>query len=166
MIDEIDRKILTILQKNARIANTEIAKQVKMAPSAVLERLRKLEEKGIVKGYSVQLDANVLGSGLVAFMFVKSDDRPGEVKAAKILAEIPEVQEVHHIAGEDCFLLKVRASDTNHLSELLRDKIGTIGTVRSTRTTIVLETVKETSLLPLESEKKEKEKHERKTSKR
>ena len=163
MIDGIDRKILTILQKNARIANTEIAKQVSMAPSAVLERLRKLEEKGIVVGYAVNLDASKLDFGLVAFVFVKSDDRIGEVKTAKLLAEIPEVQEVHHVAGEDCFMMKVRAADTNHLSSILRDKIGKIDAVRSTRTTIVLDTVKETSTLPLLSGAREKEKRDRKT---
>lgn len=150
MIDEIDRKILAIIQSDGRVANTEIAKQVGMAPSAVLERLRKLEAQRIVKNYTALLDPNALQLGLLAFVFVRSDDRVGEMRTAKLLADLPEIQEVHHIAGEDCFLVKVRARDTNHLGEILREKIGTVKTVRSTRTTIVLETVKETSVLPLE----------------
>ncbi|MBI5215448.1 MAG: Lrp/AsnC family transcriptional regulator [Ignavibacteriae bacterium] len=156
MIDSIDRTILTMLQANARVANSEIAKEVGMAPSAVLERVRKMEAQGIIKGYTVTLDSRQLDYGLVAFVFVKTDDSIGEVKTAKLLASIPEVQEVHHVAGEDCFLVKVRSKDTNHLSEILRERFGKIKTLRSTRTTIVLDTVKEISTLFLDINEKEK----------
>lgn len=156
MIDLIDRTILTMLQTNARVANSEIAKEVGMAPSAVLERLRKLEAQGIIKGYTVNLDSRQLDYGLVAFVFVRTEDSIGEVKTAKLLANIPEVQEVHHVAGEDCFLVKVRSKDTNHLSEILRERFGKIKTLRSTRTTIVLDTVKEISTLFLDIKVKEK----------
>jgi Lrp/AsnC family leucine-responsive transcriptional regulator len=149
MIDNIDREILSLLQANARIPNTEIAKQVGMAPSGVLERLRKLENHGIIQGYTTRLNAKELDFGFAAYVFVRTDDMVGETTAAKLLAQIPEVLEVHHIAGEDCFLLKVRAADTSHFANLLRDKIGKIKSVRSTRSTIVLETVKETTTLPL-----------------
>jgi len=158
MIDEIDLKILTIVQSNARVPNTEIAKSVGMAPSAVLERLRKLEAAGIVKGYAAQLDPRQVRHGLAAFVFVRTDDRVGEARAGKALAEIPEIQEVHHVAGEDCFLVKVRVADTTHLAEILREKIGRIRSVKSTRTTIVLETVKESTILPLTAVRKEKKK--------
>ncbi len=150
MIDSIDRKILAILQKNARIANTEIAKQVGMAPSGVLERLRKLEHSGIIEGYTTRLNALSVDFGFLAFVMVRTDDMIGETKAAKLLGEIPEVLEVHHVAGEDCFLLKVRATNTIHFSEVLREKIGRVKSVRSTRSTIVLETVKETTALPID----------------
>jgi len=151
MIDKIDRSIMTILQSNARIPNTEIAKQVGMAPSGVLERLRKLENHGIVEGYTTRLNAQALDFGFAAFVFVKTDDMVGENKTAKLLAKIPEVLEVHHTAGEDCYLLKVRATDTKHFATILREKIGKIKTVRATRSTIVLETMKETTALPIES---------------
>jgi Lrp/AsnC family leucine-responsive transcriptional regulator len=150
MVDATDQKILTIIQNEGRVTNAEVAKRVGMAPSAVLERLRKLEASGIIQGYTARLNAVALRYGLLAFVFVKSNDRPGEVRAAKLLADIPEVQEVHHIAGEDCFLVKVRAHDTNELAVILREKIGKIKSIGSTRTTIVLETVKETSTLPLD----------------
>lgn len=155
MIDNIDRKILTIIQENGRITNTEIAKRVGMAPSGVLERLRKLESNEIIRGYTARINPAALQYGLVAFVFVKSNDRVGEVRAAKLLARIPEIQEVHHIAGEDCFLVKVRAHDTNELATILREKIGKIKSIASTRTTIVLETVKETSVLPINHESRE-----------
>ncbi|HSD72569.1 MAG TPA: Lrp/AsnC family transcriptional regulator [Thermoanaerobaculia bacterium] len=149
MINDLDRQILTILQKSARTSNAEIARQVGLAPSAVFERIRKLEERGVIRSYGAQLDPRAVGLGLVAFTFVRSNDRPGGVQTAEKLAEIPEVLEVHHVAGEDCFLVKVRAADTESLGRLLRERLGKIGTITSTRTTIVLETVKETVELPI-----------------
>jgi Lrp/AsnC family transcriptional regulator, leucine-responsive regulatory protein len=148
-IDEIDRSILTQLQRDARVANAEIARQVGMAPSAVLERVRKLEERGIVRGYEARLDPRAVDAALAAFVFVRAEERVGSDRTALALAELPGVQEVHHIAGEDCFLVKVRAADTEALGDLLRDGFGAIPTVRSTRTTIVLRTIKETATLPI-----------------
>lgn len=144
MIDDIDDRILTILQDNARISNAEIARQVGMAPSAILERIRKLEERGVIEGYAARINPEAYGFRLTAYVFVRADERAGAVTTAQQLAEIPEVQEVHHVAGEDCFLVKVRAGGTRALGELLRDKFGAIDTIRSTRSTIVLDTIKDT----------------------
>ena len=152
MINETDRKILKILQENSRTTNAEIARQVGMAPSAIMERIRKLEERGVIKSYGAQLAGHSIGRGLLAFIFVRLEDMAGEGKAAKALSRIPEALEVHHVAGEDCFLLKVRAASTEALGRLLREQIGTIKGVRSTRTTIVLRTEKETTALPFEEE--------------
>lgn len=143
MIDDIDRQILTILQDNARTSNAEVARQVGMAPSAILERLRKLEERGVIEGYVARVNPEALGLTLTAFVFVQADERAGAVTTAHRLAEIPEVQEVHHVAGEDCFLVKVRTAGTRALGELLREKFGAIDTIRSTRSTIVMDTLKE-----------------------
>ena len=148
-IDGIDLKILDILQDNARLSNAEIARRVGMAPSAVFERIRKLEERGVIAGYRPRLQAKALGLGLVAFVFVRADERLGEKTAGEALAALPEVLEVHHIAGEDCYLAKVRTADTEALGRLLREKFGAIGSLRSTRTTIVLETLKEDLRLPI-----------------
>lgn len=150
MIDDIDRQILTILQQNARTSNAEIARQVDMAPSAVLERIRRLEAKGVIQGYEVRINPEAVGLGMVAFVAVASSDMSGELKTATLLGQIPEVQEVHHVAGEDCFVLKVRVKDARALGHLLRERIGTIPSVRSTRTTVVLETVRESGQLSLE----------------
>jgi Lrp/AsnC family leucine-responsive transcriptional regulator len=150
MIDETDRQILSILQQNARTSNAEIARQVAMAPSAVLERIRRLEARGVIQGYEARISPEALGLNLLAFVFVRSTDFDGEAKTAELLAGIPEVLEAHHIAGEDCFLLKVRSPDAKTLGRLLRERIGATGSIQSTRTTIVLETVREESRLPLE----------------
>ena len=151
MIDDTDRKILEILQHDARIANAEIARKIGMAPSAILERIRKLEEKGVIREYVTRLDPVVLGRGLLAFVFVRSDERVGDVRTADEIQKIPGVLEVHHIAGEDCYMVKVRAHDTDTLGRLLRERFGAIPTIRSTRTTIVLGTTKESLSLPIEN---------------
>jgi Lrp/AsnC family leucine-responsive transcriptional regulator len=148
-IDDIDTQILTILQSDARTPNAEIARQVGMAPSAILERLRKLESRGILRGYEAKLDPHPFGLGLLAFVFVRSDERLRSGDTGIRLAELPEVLEVHHIAGEDCYLAKVRAADPEALGRILRERFGAIESVRSTRTTIVLDTLKETAKLPL-----------------
>jgi len=145
MIDGVDRTILMMLQANGRVSNAEIARQVEMAPSAVLERIRKLEERGVIKAYSAQLDPRALGQGLLAYVLVRTECGSWQAETAAKIAAIPEVQEVHHIAGEDCFLVKVRTRDTAALGSLLRDRVSAIECVRSTRTTIVLDTVKETT---------------------
>ncbi len=93
----------------------------------------------------------------MAFVFVRAEELPGESKTGDSLALIDEVLEVHHIAGEDCYLVKVRAADTEALGTLLRRSIGAIPTVRSTRTTIVLNTVKEANMLPVVEESLEAE---------
>lgn len=154
MIDEMDRRILSLLQQDARLPNAEIARRVGMAPSATLERLRKLEDRGVIQGYEVRLEPRKLGLGLTAFIFVKANDKQGEVDTGERLKQHPNVQEVHHIAGEDCFLLKVRATDTDDLGRLLRTEIGVMPGVTSTRTTIVLGTLKESTRIPVPEEEK------------
>lgn len=153
MIDALDRQILTILQADGRTATAEIARRLDMAPSAIFERIKKLEASRVILGYHARLAPKALGLGLVAYVFVRSDDMADEAAVADRLAEIPEVLEVHHIAGEDCFLVKVRAPDTDALGRLLRERIGAIASVRSTRTTIVLSSVKESTAIPVPAER-------------
>ncbi len=152
MVDAVDRKILRYLQKDARMPNSEIAKRIGMAASAIFERTRKLESRGVIKAYEARLDANVLDCPLVAFVFVRTSEPAGDKQTADRLVQIPEVQEVHNVAGEDCYLLKVRTTDPDQLGKLLRDKIGSVPTVVHTRTTIVMETFKETVHLPFPEE--------------
>jgi Lrp/AsnC family leucine-responsive transcriptional regulator len=142
IIDNIDGSILDILQYNARTTQTELAKAVGLAPSAVLERLRKLESKGI-KDYVALIDPHVVDRGMLAFVAVRTSEHGPDMPSAYELSRIPEVLEVHHVAGDDCYLLKVRARDPEHLGQILRQQIASTPSVTSTRTTIVLETVKE-----------------------
>jgi Lrp/AsnC family leucine-responsive transcriptional regulator len=150
MIDDVSLKILKILQKKARIPNVEVARQVGMAPSAVLERIRKLEKQGFIDGYEVRLNPRRFDKSLVAFVRIKIKKLSDEKKAGDALARIPEVQEVHYVAGEDAFLVKVRVADPENLGRLTRDKIAAIAAIRSTQTAIVLSTYKETARIPIE----------------
>ena len=144
-MDKTDYKILSLLEKNARISNTEIARQIGMVPSGVLERIKKLEQNGHIKEYTTHLRPESLNLDLLAFVFVRAKEPAGNIETAKKLAEFPEILEVHHVAGEDCYLLKIRLKDNRSLAVFMREKIGTIPTITSTHTVIALETIKETS---------------------
>ena len=148
-MDKTDTTILSLLQENARITNAEIARQVGMVPSGVQERIRKLEDKGYILDYATHLRSDPLDLGLLAFVFVRTSEPPGALNTAEILAKLPEILEVHHVAGEDCYLIKLRHSNNKSLADFLREKLGAIPTITSTRTIIVLDTVKETCSLKL-----------------
>lgn len=148
MFDEFDLKILQILQEDARISNAELSRRVGMAPSAVLDRVRRLEERKAILGYEARLSPKTLGFGLTAFVFVRTNLVEASAQTQS-LASFPEVLEVHDVAGEDCFLLKVRVRDTEALTRLLRERISAVPGVTATRTTIVLETAKESNTLPI-----------------
>ena len=149
-LDAVDLQLLAMLQENARVSQADMARAVGLAPSAVLERLRKLEARGIIEGFAALLDPRAVDLGQLAFVAVRvSGSGEQEEKAGERFAAVPEVLEVHHVAGEDCYLLKVRTRDAQHLGALLRQRLGRIPGVVSTRTTVVLETVKETARLPL-----------------
>jgi Lrp/AsnC family leucine-responsive transcriptional regulator len=148
-LDELDARILEVLRDNARTTQSDIAKAVGLAPSAVLERMRKLEAKGAIREYVAAIDPHLANRALLAFVAVRTNEFGPEQPSAHALAKIPEVLEVHHVAGEDCYFLKVRAKDAEHLGQLLRQQIAATPGVTSTRTTIVLETVKETSRIPI-----------------
>ncbi|HST89014.1 MAG TPA: Lrp/AsnC family transcriptional regulator [Ktedonobacterales bacterium] len=149
MFDDIDMHIVNILQHDARTSNADIARRLEMAPSAIFERIRKLEARGVLRGYEARVNPDALCLGLLAFVFVRADEPLGSSTAGQALAALPEVQEVHHVAGEDCYLVKVRVADTTALGHLLRDTFAAIPAIRSTRTTIVLSTLKESALLPV-----------------
>jgi Lrp/AsnC family leucine-responsive transcriptional regulator len=148
-MDEVSFKILKILQEKARIPNVEVSRQVGLAPSAVLERIRKLEKQGIIEGYEVRLNPKYFTKSLVAFVTVVTAPGKKGDRAGKDLAKIELVQEVHLVAGEDAYLVKLRAADTQELGQIIRHRIAVIEGVQSTRTVIVLETVKETARIPI-----------------
>ncbi|MBN1847209.1 MAG: Lrp/AsnC family transcriptional regulator [Deltaproteobacteria bacterium] len=150
MIDKISLNILKILQEKARIPNVEVARQVGMAPSGVLERIRKLEKLGYIDGYEVRLNPKRFNRNLVAFVIVYTQKATDEKSVARSLSAIPEVQEVHYVAGEDAFLIKVRVSDNEDLGRFVQQKISNMKAVKSTRTSIVLSTYKETARIPID----------------
>jgi Lrp/AsnC family leucine-responsive transcriptional regulator len=149
MLDDIDRRILELLQSDARIANAAIARDVGLAPSAVFQRIKKLEDSGVIRGYHAHLDPTRVGQGLLAFIAVQTGEGARARETANVLARIPEVLEVHRVVGEDCFFLKVRVRDAEALGALLDEKIQTLPPVASTKTTIVLSTAKNALVGPI-----------------
>ena len=139
-IDEIDATILSILRDDATTPKAEIARKVRLAPSAVFARIQRLERLGVIQGYTTRVDSSALGLPVLAFIFV-TERKPVRGKpTAKQLAALKDVEEVHRIAGEACFLLKVRCASNDALAKLL-DRMAAIPSVASTRTTIVLSTI-------------------------
>lgn len=146
-LDEIDLKILRMMQDNARINNSELAKEVGMAPSAILERVKKLEQKEVLLEFNARVNPKAINQKMLSFIFIKVDEIIGDEETGKLLAEIPEVLEVHDIAGDDGYMIKVRTSDSLALVHLMRNSLSKIQGIISTRTIIVLQTVKEDNKL-------------------
>jgi Lrp/AsnC family leucine-responsive transcriptional regulator len=144
-MDKIDIQILEILQKKARIPNVEVARTIGMAPSAVLERIKKLEASGVIQGYEVRLNPDMFQCALVAFVEVKVSDPSRFPEIGRALSAIDQVQEVHYLAGQDCLIIKLRAKDNKELESLLLGRINNIHDVSATRTHIALSTFKEST---------------------
>jgi Lrp/AsnC family leucine-responsive transcriptional regulator len=150
MIDQIDRKLLGLLQGDARLSNAELAEAVGLTVSSVHERVKKLEKRGIITGYVATVDAEKLGKPLLAFVraTVSSDGPEGLDTAHERMLEAcaaeTDILECHNVAGEDCFIIKVRAESPKDLERILS---GIRQTLRSSRsvTNIVLSTYKEST---------------------
>jgi Lrp/AsnC family leucine-responsive transcriptional regulator len=150
MFDEKSLQILKILQEKARIPNVEVARQVGLAPSAVLERIRKLEKQGFIDGYEVRLNPGRFKRSLVAFIHISTEASADHEHITETLTAMDEIQEVHYVAGNDGYLLKVRVSGQQELDSLIRKCIGRIPGVLGTRTSIVTLTFKETARIPID----------------
>ncbi len=143
MIDTIDRKILSILLADAGTSKAEISRRLGLAASAVSERVHRMESEGLIRGYEVRLDPRRLGKPLLAFVFV-TDAKPSQgFDTAAALSGVTGLEELHKIAGEDCYLLKIRASDTEELNAIIEEEINPVQSVTRVRTTIVLKPVAE-----------------------
>ena len=149
MIDDKSLEILRIIQQKARIPNIEVSRQVGLAPSAVLERIRKMEKQGIIDGYEVRLNPERFDCAQLAFIKVQATASDCQ-KVGEKLAQIPVIQEVHFVAGEDCYLIKIRTRNPNSLGQLLCEHIQAIQGVVATQTMTVLSTVKETSRIQIQ----------------
>jgi DNA-binding Lrp family transcriptional regulator len=131
-LDAVDKKILAVLQENGRMALSAIAERVGVAPATVHERLAKLRASGVVKGFVVKVDPQALGYTVTALVHVRVDLSPRLEKTVEELSAIPEVEEVHLITGEYDLVVKVRARNTQHLQELLLNRLHKVsGFVRS-----------------------------------
>ena len=142
-IDVIDGQILSILLHAAATPKAEIARRVGLAASAVSERIRRLEDAGIIKGYEARLGGRELQIPLLAYIFVTELKPNDGFDMGDALSRVTGVEDVHKIAGDDCFLVKIRAEGTDELGAVLDTEINQIPTVAGIRTTIVWRSILE-----------------------
>ena len=142
-LDAKDRKILEIVQRDSKLPQAEVAKQVGLSAAAVNERLKKLEHAGVIRRYVAVVDPKAVGAGIAAYVEVFIEHPRHEPEFIERVLALDEVQECHHITGEFSLLLKVRVRDMDALHELLMRNLNGHDGVRQTRTVMVLSTVKE-----------------------
>ena len=148
-LDKLDSKILQKLMAEGRVTWAELAGECGVSAPAIADRVKRLERRGIISGYTVQLSANSLGYDITAFVAVSLDrphHRQGFLDYVKAKAEI---QECHHVTGQRDYLLKVRCPSTKMLEQIISDELKGVPGVTQTHTSIVLSTVKEGIALPI-----------------
>lgn len=150
-IDGFDRKILSLLQEDARLTNNDLSERVNLSPSQCSRRRQRLEEEGLIRGYFAQLDRERLGFPLVNVITVTlATHNPDNARRfADLVARLPEVQEAYALTGEMDYVLKVVTPDLKSLSQFVSDILLPHESVQHVKTAIVLQTLKETGALPL-----------------
>lgn len=144
-MDAIDRTLLDALQTDARTTQGELARRVGLSQPSVAERIRKLEERGLIKGYVAKADAKALGKDITAYIGVRIEHPRHFDTFDKRVGAMPEVLECHRVAGGDSYLLKILTANTQTLDSLLVEGLRTLPGVVATQTTIVLASVKEST---------------------
>ena len=145
-LDDVDRKILSLLKQEARLAFADIGKKVHLSAPAVHARVKKLENLGVISRYTIDINPDSVDASLCAFIRI-SKSKSTCAEMAKEFAKIPQIEECHSVAGEDCLMIKLRARSTLELSKLI-DRIREIEGIDRTLTVVVLETHFERGLRP------------------
>ena len=150
MLDSIDSKIIRHLSEHGRSTWAELGALLNLSAPAAADRVRRLEERGIIRGYTALIDAEAAGYGLTAFITVTLNTPDCRQAFLDWLKRSPSVIEGHHVAGDGDYLLKVRCAKIADLEQLISSQLKALPGIAATRTTIVLSTCKETERLPLE----------------
>ncbi|MEO9485831.1 MAG: Lrp/AsnC family transcriptional regulator [Ekhidna sp.] len=150
-LDKIDRKILDILQSNAKITNAQLSKDIGLSPAPTLERVKKLETSGIIKSYHAKLDTDKVGLGVHTFVQVslKGHNKKNIDAFINEINAIPEVIECHHITGSGDFILKIISSDIQSYQKLMLEKVSEIEVVDGLQSMIILSTFKDSKVMPV-----------------
>ena len=150
-LDTIDRKILEILQSNAKTTNANLASQIGLSPAPTLERVKKLENAGIIKSYHAKLDADTVGLGVSTFVMVslKGHNKQSIDIFIDKIKGIVEVIECHHITGSGDFILKIIASDIAAYQQLMLERVSNIDVVDNMQSMVILSTFKDSKIMPL-----------------
>jgi DNA-binding Lrp family transcriptional regulator len=152
-IDQFDRMILSLLQDDARLTNGDLSQRINLSPSQCSRRRQRLEQDGFIRGYKAVLDRDRLGFSLVNMVTVTlaTHNRDNARRFGELVSRLPEVQEAHALTGEMDYILKVVTPDLKSLSEFVNDVLLPHESVQHVKTAIVLQTLKETSALPIAS---------------
>ena len=150
-MDTTDHLLVQLLQADGRATQLQLAKEVGLSQPATAERIRKLEESGVITGYAAKVDAARLGKDVTAFVGVGVEHPKYFENFAKKVLAMPEVLECHRVAGPDSYLLKVKTTNTRTLDTLLVETLRTIAGVTRTSTTIVLSSIKEETLVHVDA---------------
>jgi Lrp/AsnC family transcriptional regulator, leucine-responsive regulatory protein len=148
-LDKIDRKILKILQNDGRISNVKLSNMVHLSPTPCLERVKRLEKEGVIKGYVALLDPKKLGATLVSFIEVslaRTTTQALDTFRQEIL-NMDEVQECHMVAGGFDYLIKVRTRNMEDYRKFLGEKLSSLKDISSTHTYVVMEEIKASSVI-------------------
>lgn len=148
-MDSLDIQIVRRLISNGRSRWADLARSLGLSSPSIMERVRKLEETGVIRGYSALAAPKMLGLTLTAFLSVTLEHPRYRQTFLEFVEQSPEIQECHHVAGDHDYLLKARCRNTDHLEDLISNRIKDLPGIAATRTVIVLSTVKETVDLPL-----------------
>ena len=146
MVDSIDSKVLKQLMEKARTTWAELGALLGLSAPAAAERVHKLEERGIIKGYYALIDPEAVGYGLAAYIAIYLDKPEHRKGFLEFVQDTKEIQECHHIAGDEDYVLKVRCKGTRDLERIVSENIPGVA---KTRTTVILSTVKENPILPI-----------------
>ena len=151
MLDRTDRRILECLQADGRISNVQLARKVNLTPTPCIERVKRLERQGYIKGYSAILNPEMVNAGLLVFVEIDlSHNSPDAFRRFREEARrLPEIMDCHLVSGNFDYLIKARVSDMKAYRELLGEKILSLPDVKGSRSYVVMEEVKETLSLPL-----------------
>lgn len=151
-MDEVDRKILVLLQRDGRRSSADLAKEIGLSVSATNERVRKLIDNGTVRSVQAIIDPDSVGFHVTAFIFVDLDYAHSEEEFVTRMQQLSQVQELHHVTGSHSYLLKIREETNTQLNKFMTEEVKTIAGVRATETLIALETRKETLVLPMQEQ--------------
>ncbi len=149
--DKIDRKILEILQKSAKITNAQLSKEIGLSPAPTLERVKKLEKLGVINSYHAKLDTSKIGLGVTTFVLVNlvGHNRENIEQFIKEINKVDEVIECHHITGAGDFILKIISKDIPAYQKLMLEKVSDIKVVDNMQSMVVLSTFKDSKVMPI-----------------
>ncbi len=150
-LDGTDRKILDLLQSNSNVTNAQLAQEIGLSPAPTLERVKKLEQAGIIRSYHALIDPGSVGLGVSTFVMVslKGHNKENIDRFMSAISAIPEIVECHHVTGQADFILKIICADIPAYQRLMLEKVSNIDVVDNMQSMVILSTLKNSKVVPI-----------------